>query len=162
MLGRTLPGLRVKDLRTVLRYLRARPDLDGSRVALWGDSFAPANPAEARLEVPWDAPKLPEFAHPAGAMAALFGMLFDEGVKAAYARGGLESFSSVLRSPFLYVPHDALVPGALTVGDLPDVAAALSSRGWRHDGAVDGLNRRTGPEASDASPARWLLSRIAP
>jgi len=161
MLGQTLPGLRLKDLRTVLNYLRARPDLDGSRIALWGDSFVPVNAADLRVEVPWDAPKLPDFAHPAGAMVALFGMLFEGDVKAAYARGGLESFASVLKSPFLYVPHDAVVPGALTAGDLPDVVEAVAPRAWRHDGAVDGLNRRVGAGPPDESPARWLLSRLA-
>src|SRR5262249_574562 len=44
-LGRTLLGSRLKDLRTVLAYLRRRPDIDARRLALWGDSFAPPNPA---------------------------------------------------------------------------------------------------------------------
>jgi len=34
------------------------------------------------------------------------------------ARGGLSGYQSLLRSPFLYVPHDSLVPAALTAGDL--------------------------------------------
>lgn len=76
-------------------------------------------------------------------------------------RGGLESFASVLKSPFLYVPHDAIVPGALTAGDLPEIVEALAPRAWRHDGAVDGLNRRVGAGPPDESPARWLLSRLA-
>ena len=38
----------------------------------------------------------------------------EDPVKAVYAQGGLAGYQSVLQSPFLYVPHDALVPGALT------------------------------------------------
>jgi hypothetical protein len=39
------------------------------------------------------------------------------------------------------VPHDVIVPGALTAGDLCDVAAALAPRPLRIDHPVDGLNR---------------------
>ena len=35
-LGRSLLGSRLKDLRTVLVYLRHREDIDGSKLALWG------------------------------------------------------------------------------------------------------------------------------
>ena len=46
MLGQTLVGSRLRDVRSVLRHLRTRADLDAGRVAVWGDSFAPANPAD--------------------------------------------------------------------------------------------------------------------
>jgi len=38
MLGNSLLGDRLKDLRAVLRYLASRPDLDSQRMGLWGDS----------------------------------------------------------------------------------------------------------------------------
>jgi cephalosporin-C deacetylase-like acetyl esterase len=159
MLGQTLPGLRLRDLRTLLSYLRARPDLDGARIALWGDSFAPANPPDARIDHPWDAPKLPDFCHPAGALVALFGMLFEEDLRAAWGRGGLESFASVLGSPYLYVPHDAIIPGALTVSDLDALSAAIAPRRVRFVDSVDGLNRRVGRPIADG-PASWLLEQL--
>jgi len=59
----------------------------------------------------------------------------------------LASYDSLLHSPFCYVPHDALVPGALTAGDLADVAGALAPRPLRLDGLVDGLNREVSAEA---------------
>src|SRR5262249_23036922 len=40
MLGQTLVGSRLRDLRSVLAHLRQRPDLDSKRILLWGDSFA--------------------------------------------------------------------------------------------------------------------------
>jgi hypothetical protein len=59
-----------------------------------------------------------------------------------YVQGGLSGYHSILQSPFCYVPHDVIVPGALTAGDLCDVAAALAPRPLRMEGLVDGLNRR--------------------
>jgi cephalosporin-C deacetylase-like acetyl esterase len=159
MLGQTLLGSRVRDLRALLRHLRSRPDVDPARIALWGDSFAPANPPGTRLEVPWDAPRLPQFAHPAGALTALLGALFEPQVRAVWARGGVASFAAVLESPFLYLPHDALIPGAVAAGDLDRVVAALRPRPTRLEGAVDGLNRARGPAGEDA-PARWLLGAL--
>jgi hypothetical protein len=147
MLGQTLLGSRLRDLRLVLghlrgQHLRGHASLDDSRIALWGDSFAPVNGAAEYVEVPWDAAKLPAQSEPLGGLLALFGALYEPEVSAIYARGGLESYRSLLRSPFLYVPHDALVPGALTAGDLEDVTAALSPRPVRLEGMVDGVNRR--------------------
>ena len=41
MLGETMVGARLRDLRSVLHYLRTRRDLDARRLAVWGDSFRP-------------------------------------------------------------------------------------------------------------------------
>ena len=141
MLGQTLVGSRLRDVRSVLRHLRTRADLDAGRVALWGDSFAPANPAGRALAVPLDAEPFPHQAEPLGGLLALFTALFEDGVRAVYVRGGLTGFESLLQGPFYYVPHDALIPGALTAGDLCDVAAALAPRPLRMEGLVDGLDR---------------------
>ncbi|HYT94936.1 MAG TPA: acetylxylan esterase [Gemmataceae bacterium] len=186
MLGQTLLGARLRDLRLVLGKLRTHPNLDAAQIALWGDSFAPVNADGQNLEVPWDAAKLPAQSEPLGGLLALLGALYEPDVRAVHARGGLSEYQSLLRSQFLYVPHDALVPGALTVGDLTDVAAALAPRPVRLEGLVDGLNRRVGPAelakayaparaAYQATPerfsavaepgtaeetARWLLARV--
>ena len=141
MLGQTLVGSRLRDLRSVLRYLRTRPELDASRIALWGDSFAPSNPDDRRLEVPLDADNFPGLAEPLGGLMALLGALFEDPIHAVYVRGGLIGFQSLLDSPYCYVPHDSIVPGALAAGDLCDVAAALAPRPLRLDDLVDGLNR---------------------
>ncbi len=156
LLGRTLLGDRLRDLRLVLTALRARPDLDAKRIALWGDSLASANAAGAALAVPLDAEKLPAQAEPLGGLLAMFGALYEPEIRAVYARGGLSGYQALLRSQFLYVPHDAIVPGALTVGDLSDVAAALAPRPVRLEGMVDGLNRRARAESltETYAPAR--------
>ena len=157
MLGRTIAGLRVRDLRGLLRVLRTREEVDATRIALWGDSFAPVNGPETRVDVPWDAPKLPAVGHPMGGLTALLGALFEPDVRAVYARGGLESYASALRSPFLHVPHDAIVPGALLAGDLPAVAAAVG-RPLKREGQIDGLNRAAGEPAGSASA--WLIEKL--
>jgi hypothetical protein len=156
MLGQTLVGSRLRDVRSVLRYLRTRPDLDAGRVAMWGDSLAPANPAGQALAVPLDADPFPHQAEPLGGLLALFTALFEDGVRAVYVRGGLTSYESVLRSQFCYVPHDALIPGALTAGDLCDVAAALAPRPLRMEDLIDGLDRAVEPveTARVMEPAR--------
>jgi hypothetical protein len=156
MLGQTLVGSRLRDVRSVLRYLRTRADLDAGRVALWGDSFAPANPADRDLAVPLDADPFPPMAEPLGGLLALFTALFEDDVRAVSVRGGLTGYASLLQSQFCYVPHDALIPGALTAGDLCDVAAALAPRPLRMEGLVDGLNRAVGPAefAGLMEPAR--------
>jgi hypothetical protein len=141
MLGQTLVGSRLRDLRSVLRYLRNHRELDASRIALWGDSFAAPNPVDRRLEVPLDADKLPDLAEPLGGLVVLLGALFEDDIRAAYVRGGLVSFQSVLENPFCYVPHDAIIPSALTAGDIANVAASLAPRPLRLESIVDGHNR---------------------
>jgi hypothetical protein len=155
MLGETPVGQRLADLRSVLRYLRGRGDLAG-RVALWGDSFAPANARDRTLAVPLGAADQPDLAEPLGGLLALLGALFEDAVGAVYVRGGLTGYQALLDGPFCYVPADAVVPGALAAGDLCDVAAALAPRPLRLEGLVEGLNRRVSADeaARTLAPAR--------
>ena len=147
LLGQTLLGSRLRDVRSVLHHLRSREDLDARRVALWGDSFSPPNPEGQDGAVPLGVEEFPDLAEPLGGLLALFGGLFEDGVRAVVVRGGLTGYHPLLQSPFCYVPHDVEVPGALTAGDLCDVAAALAPRPLRLEGLVDGLNREVPAEA---------------
>lgn len=141
MVGRTLLGLRIRDLRSVLQYVRGRADLDGSRIALWGDSVAPPNPADRRFEVPIDADKQPDLAEPLGGLAAVLTALVEPSIGTVLARGGLVSYRSLLDSPFVYVPFDAVVPGGARFTDLPETVALLPTRAIRLENLVDGWNR---------------------
>lgn len=141
MLGRTLLGDRLHDLRVLLNYLRGCGHVDDRRIALWGDSFSPTNPPRVTPQVPWDAEKLPHQSEPLGGLLALFGGLFDEDIKAVAVGGSLISFESLLHSQLCFTPPDVVVPGALTAGDLADVAAVLAPRPLRIHRPVDGLNR---------------------
>ncbi|MBI1918821.1 MAG: acetylxylan esterase [Planctomycetes bacterium] len=144
MLGQTLVGSRLRDLRSVLAHLRKRTDIDSKRMLLWGDSFARENAAGAVVAVPAEVEPQPRLAEPLGAFLALFGGLFEEEVRAVCARGGLLGYEALLRGPFVHIPPDAIVPGALTAGDLSDVVEAITASRWL-EGLVDGVNRRVPP-----------------
>ena len=182
MFDQTMLGQRLRDLRSVLVFLRTRKDVDPKRISLWGDSFAPVNPAEMSFQVPYDVGGRPNQSEPLGGLLALLGALFDDDIERVYVSGGLSSFQSVLTSPHVYIPHDVVVPGVLTTGDLADVVAALAPQPVRLDGLVDGLNRHLpvvevrrqyqsashsfrDADAADqfvigngSSPATWLLT----
>jgi hypothetical protein len=157
MLGGTVLGGQCRDLLAVLHYLRGRPEFNPDRLALWGDSFAPVNAPDRTLAVPLDADELPDQAEPMGTNLALLGALFDERICAVHARGGLGSFLSALQGPFLYLPHDAIIPGCVAAGDVCDLAAALAPRPLSLEALVDGTNRPfvlTGPQQPFAPAAK--------
>src|SRR5262249_51757003 len=116
-------------------------------LALWGDSFAPVNAPDRSAVVPWDAKELPDQAEPLGGLLALLGALFEDDVRAVAVRGGLVGYASLLESPFFYVPHDAIVPGAVAVGDLVEVVGALAPRPLRLEGLVNGRNQWVAADA---------------
>ncbi len=183
LFGETLLGERVRDLRSVLLYLRQRKDIDPGRVALWGDAFAPLNGADTNFKVPRNVEGWPRGSEPLGGLLALFGALFDEDIRAVYLAGGLAGYHGVLTHFAVLIPHSASVPGALLAGDLCDVAGALAPRPLRLEAMVDHLNRPvsaaamkseyaatvqsylTRPEAFSfgtrrSSPAAWLLEQL--
>lgn len=152
VLGQTMLGARLRDLRSVLQYIRSRKDLGA--ICLWGDSLAEPNPRDRDVAVPLGVSHSHVYAEPTGAMLALFGGLFEDDIAAIYAKGGLASFRSLLNSPFLYVPHDAVIPGAVTAGEVADLVAGAAPRPVRIQDFVDGVNRRV--------PMRDLQSTFAP
>ena len=162
MLDSTLTGGRVKDARSVFRYLAARPEIDPARIALWGDSFSPVNPPSI---TPYESlgrelgPNRMNQAEPMGQLVALFTALYEDGARAVATRGGLVSFASALEDRFCYIPLDAVVPGILEVTDLPDVAAALKPRAVMQQAQVDGRNRAVAGAAAQPLGA-WLAAQL--
>jgi Acetyl xylan esterase (AXE1) len=143
MMGDTMLGMRLRDLRTVLVYLRSRQDVDSNQFGLWGDSFYPANPEHLILnESPqWQiGPDIEQHAEPLGGLLAVLGGLYENDVRSIAVHGGLVSFSSMLESNFGYVPQDVVVPGILEAGDIADVEAALAPRPLLLAAMVDGLD----------------------
>jgi len=144
MLGETLVGRRLKDLRTVLTYLEQRPDLDASRLALWGESLMPVNDAQlVPDELPlWQVgPQIQQQGEPLGGLLAVLGALYDPNVRAIAVRNGLVSYASILDDAFVYVPADITVPGLLEAGDVADMEAALAPKPMLLDDLIDGKNR---------------------
>ena len=158
ILGQPVLGSQLRDLRTVIRWLASRDGIDGKKLALWGDSFARVNAPDTKLAVPLDV-ELPAVSEPGGANLALLAALFKEGVTTVYARGGLDSGETFSGSPYLYVPHDAVIPGALQVATL--VPTVSKSHVVVYEGTVDAQNRATNgkPMAGDAA-TQWVIDKL--
>jgi hypothetical protein len=159
MLGGSLMGLRLLCLQQLVREMAEgfKNVGESPRIFLWGDSFAPVNASDVKVEVPYDTDKSPAIAEPLGpTLALLAGATFDTPILGVYARGGLVSFRSVLDGPFVYVPHDLAIPGSFFGGDLDDLAAAcLHRKGTRLaiEAPVDGVNRAVGQDAINGAYA---------
>ncbi len=156
LFGETLVGQRLRDLRSVLAYLRDRKDVDASRIALWGDSFTPPSEKNVNYRVPHGVDGVPPQPEPLGGLLAFLGALYEPEIKAVAISGGLQSYHGVLTHWAALVPHDACVPGMLTAGDLPDLAAALAPKPLRLAALVDHLNRSAPIDAirKEYSPAQ--------
>jgi hypothetical protein len=138
--------------------------VDATRVATWGDAFAPTNSPGALLDR--SAGQQPAYgtvyqAEPAGALLALLTALYENGVKAVAARRGLTSYLSVLSDRFTYVPLDVIVPGMLEAGDIPDIAASLAPRPLLAGASVDGRNCPVGPDLPPQRVSTWLVEQLS-
>lgn len=180
LFGETLLGERLRDLRSVLAYVRERKDVDAKRLALWGDAFGPTNPADTNFKVPRGVDGWPRGPEPLGGLLALFGALYEDDIRAVYLAGGLASYHGVLTHFAVLIPHSASVPGALTAGDLADLAGSLAPRPLRLEALVDQQNRpvsaadlkktyaqgyAAAPQAlglaeARSSAAAWLLDQL--
>ena len=90
MLGGTMLGAQLRDLRAVLAWLRTRPDLDAKAIAVWGDSLVEPSPTDTNFQVPRDDDDaLPRGPEPLGGLLALLSALYEEHVRAVYISGGL-------------------------------------------------------------------------
>ena len=165
------------------RLRRVERDVDHRLLALWGDAFAPANPADTNFKVPRNVDGWPRGPEPLGGLLALFGALFEDDIRAVYLAGGLAGYHGILTHFAVLIPHSAAVPGALTAGDLCDLAGGLAPQALRLEALVDHLNRPVSagdlkkayapavqayvatPQAlslaeSRSSPAAWLLQQL--
>ena len=139
MLGQTILGSQLRDLRSVIRYIGTRSDVKSNEIKLWGDSFAPTNPSDFKDPLIDEGQSLYQ-AEPLGAILALFGALYEENVSAIIARGMIDGYRSILNDTYCYIPHDAIIPEAMTAGDLSDIIAALAPRLLLLESLVDGRN----------------------
>lgn len=135
MFGQTLLGAQLCDLRTLITHHQNR----FAHISLWGDSLAPTNTPSFQDPLINEEPS-PHHAEPLGGLLAMLGALFEPNIKVVVASGMFTGFLSLLDDTFCYVPHDAVIPGALTAGDLCDITAALAPTPIRLENLVDGRN----------------------
>ncbi|MCA9113438.1 MAG: hypothetical protein KDA79_00010 [Planctomycetaceae bacterium] len=147
MLGGTLAGSRLKDLRTVLGWLRSRKDIDTDRIALWGDSFAAVNSPDTKTDVPRRIDSEPAQSEPGGMLLSLLAAVYEDGLAAVSVSGGLLSLAEVLQHSRVEIPHDVVIPGLLKVADVSDLLRHRGPLPVRVAGLVDAANRRVAPEA---------------
>ncbi|MBL7735738.1 MAG: acetylxylan esterase, partial [Chitinophagaceae bacterium] len=145
MLGTSLTGLRLKDTRTIMRWLAKRPDIDSKKIALWGDSFSDPNAPDYQFDQsPGQRPgPVPQRqAEPLGPFLAMLTAFYEDGVAAVAGSGGLVSFMSALDDRFCHIPQDVIVPGILETTDLGEIAAFIAPRPLLLENMVDGLNKK--------------------
>jgi dienelactone hydrolase len=149
MLGRTMLGRQLSDIRTTMAWLRTRPDVNGRSFQLWGESFISPNAKSALFRQPRDDDQaLPAPSEPQAALLALLAGLFEDDVVAIDAAGGIASWRLLLQGYLVLMAYDANVPGVLTAGDISDLASG--QRGITKimlSRMVDGLNRKVSDEA---------------
>lgn len=140
ILGQPMLGAQLRDLRTVIQWLGDIDQIDAERLTVWGDSFAPVNRPDVRLAVPYDLPS-PTIGEPGPALLAMLAAHFEPGVKSAVARGGVLDATSYFDGPYLYVPHETVVPAMLPQGRL--LAELLRAKGIsvRLEQSIDAQNR---------------------
>ncbi len=158
ILGQPMLGAQLRDLRTVLKWLAARDGIDGKRLAVWGDSFAKVNPKDTVVAVPLEV-EGPAISEPGGANLALLAGLYETNVKAIYARGGIDPSDPLTGSPYLYLPHDAVVPQPQPMGSL---AAMLErAKAVKYEATVDVHNKATGDKPlSVKDAAKWVAGKL--
>lgn len=145
MLGRTLTGSRLKDTRTIFRWLAKRSEIDPNSIALWGDSFSEPNAPDFQFDQSSGqqaGPVKQRQAEPLGPLLAVLTALYEENVTAVAGSGGLVSFKSVLEDRFCHIPQDVIVPGILEVTDLGEIVASIAPRPVFLEKLVNGLNKK--------------------
>lgn len=142
-LGNTPLGLRLKDVRTVLAYIKTLDGIDYNKIALWGDSFSPVNNEDIWLDELSNQPISPQIQHyvsPLGAHLALLTALYSNEVSAVAVRGGLVGYLSILDNNFTYAPPDIIVSEILEKGDISDICSVLAPKPLLIEKFVDGRN----------------------
>ena len=148
MLGQTLTGSRLKDVRTIFRWLAGRSDTDQNNIVLWGDSFTGPNSSDFEFfQSPGQqpGPVSQMQAEPLGPLLAILTGLYEENAKGVAGIGGLVSFLSVLEDSFCQIPQDVIVPGLLEVADIKDMIGVISPRPVYMAELVTGLNKKASP-----------------
>lgn len=152
MLGRTLPGLRLKDTRTIFRWLERRSDTDPNSISLWGNSFSEPNAPDFQFDQSpgqQAGPVNQRQAEPLGPFLVILTALYEDNVTAVAASGGLVSFISVLEDRFCQIPQDVIVPGILEVTDLGEIVASIAPRPVFLEKMVDGRNKKVSLSAME-------------
>ena len=131
----------LRDIQSVLDWLKKESSPAIPRFLLWGDSPSNTIPDHTNFNLPRDDDSiLPMQPEPLGGLLALFSALFNDDVKTITIKGGLASFASALNHHLVQIPHETVIPGIFSMGDIPLLINSLGTRTIFLDQMVDGLN----------------------
>jgi len=122
-LGRPLIGMRVRDARSVIRFLASRPDVDRDHISIAGKGWA--------------------------GVVAMLAAALDKRVTSAAVDGVPVSYAEIARAELYQQPVSLLLPGALHDFDLADVFAALAPRPLLVMNPLDCLTRPMSRQQAD-------------
>ncbi len=141
MLGQPLLAGQLRDFRTAWHHVRKREGGDMRQAIAVGGSGTEPLASDATFSYPRRIDNRPAESRPTGALLALLMALYEDDFNTVAYRRGLASYRSVLDSPFVQVPHEAIVPGMLREGDIRDLIDTLANKSIEVEYPVDGLGR---------------------
>jgi cephalosporin-C deacetylase-like acetyl esterase len=160
MLGGTMLGQQLYEFRRALRSLRENKQIDAKRIALWGESFAPITDGKQNIIVPHGVDR-PSGAEPLGGMLVLLAGLFEEDVRAIAVHRSLWNYASAFDGPCVYLPHDAIVPGAAAAGDVSLLVEQLVPTPVKLLEMTSAMNQPWGGEAMDDQQLpKWFVDQL--
>ncbi len=139
MHGRAVCGQQLFDLQCVLAMVAKH---NYRKAALWGESFAAPHVGR---DSPYDVAKPPRLGEPGAALLALHAARGLPALKpcAVCARGSVTRTDALLKSPFLHLPHDAIVTIRLAgLEELGGSYQPATGIALLLEGCIDGSNRR--------------------
>ena len=135
-LGRPLLGMRVRDARSVIRFLRSRPDVDADHISLVGRGWA--------------------------GVVALFAAALEPQVWSVAVNAVPVSYEAIVQAEMYNQPASLLLPDVLRDFDLTDIFASLAPRPLLVVDPVDALTRLLDEEqANDALAAVRSAYRVS-
>jgi hypothetical protein len=158
MVGQPMLGARLRDVRSVVAWLRLQDEFGAKRIGLWGDSFQETFGAvkPEAFKVPRGVARSLPQPEPLGGLLAWFTKLYEEDVRTLVTQHGLHSFAPVLTDHQVYLPHDAVVPGLLAVVDVPGLVKALGPHPLMERGRPINCFGQLMKD-KEYQPALWLL-----
>lgn len=128
MHGETLIGGQLRDLRAVAEWIRKSDSTKDRAVFVWGDSLqGPRQSSELRVVPRDDDATLPPCEEPMGGLLALLCALEDPEIRGVILRKPISNRRDALKHQQMFLPHDVIVPGWLTITDVDELTAGIGN-----------------------------------
>lgn len=134
--GTTLLGMRARDVRRAVDYLRTREEIDPNRISVIG--------------------------HGSGGLLALHAAALDDRIRSVAVNGTLVSYDAIVQNEIYTHRYSMFVPGALRKYDLPELTALVAPRPVLVLNAVDHAQRAVEEESAKSvyEPGRKVFQLL--